>query len=69
MDYLIYLLLVVLLFQAVLAYKERQSLVDRLMARDLSDFKANSEPEEENVYEDDDELADLEEAKEEIAHG
>lgn len=70
MSYIDVALLVLLLIQGYLSYRERQQLVDRLMARDLTDFKA-SEPDEDNDFgeEDDDNLVPIEEARDDIDYG
>lgn len=69
MDYLSILLVLLFLLQGFVSYRERKELTDRLMAKDLTDFKAN-EPEEENDYdEEEDDLVPVEEAREDIEHG
>lgn len=47
-------------------FKERKDTLDRLMAKNLPEYKDNIKPEE-NVYsEEDDNLVDLEDAKEDL---
>lgn len=70
MDYLSILLVVLLLCQSYFSYRERRELTDRLMAKDLNDFKANESAEKNNYDEEEDEdLVSVEEARDEIADG
>lgn len=57
------LLTLALITTLVLSYLERKDLYNRLMARNLRDFKDNTEVEEPNYFEEDDELQTLEEAR------
>lgn len=69
MSYIDVALLVLLLIQGYLSYRERRELVDRLMARDLTDYKA-AEVDEDNDYGDeDDDLVPIEEARDDIDDG
>lgn len=50
-------------FTIWISYRERRELVDRLMAKDLQDYKVNSQPvEETEVEEENPDLVDLDEA-------
>jgi hypothetical protein len=55
-----------LLIVLVLSYVERKALVDRLMAKDLTDFKANTDKPEKNQESPPDDTIPLEDAMEDI---
>ena len=68
MEILIVLILTALLIvREYTTYKERQKLLDRIMSKDYSEFKAMETPEE-NKYDEDEEKSDveIEDAKEVI---
>lgn len=49
-----------------LSYKERQVLLDRIMAKNLNEYKDNIKPEENEYPKEDENLINIEEAKDEI---
>lgn len=69
MEIIIGCLLLLILVQGYVSYKERGDLVDRLMAKDLEDYKIATD-EEDNIFgdeeDDDDDLMPLDDAREEI---
>lgn len=70
MEYLSALALFVLLvLREVISFRERQSMLDRLMAKSLPEFKDNIKLEENKLDPVDDGTVALEEAEEEITNG
>lgn len=61
-----YLFSIILLVTLVLSYLERRDLHNRLMAKDLSDFKANTQKDETNQKEEEDTTIPLDQAYEDI---
>jgi len=62
-------LLILLLVREYLSFKERREMLDRLMAKDLSEFKDNQTVEENKFAPPDSGLEDVEQAQEEIING
>lgn len=50
----------------VLHHRERKDMLDRLMAKNLPEYKDNTQPEENQLDEDDDKTVPLEDAEEEF---
>ena len=63
---IIILLLGIQVVYFVFSYRERRDLLDRIMAKNLEEYKDNIKPEENDFGKDDPNLIDLDEAKEEI---
>lgn len=62
-------LLAFIAFREQQTARERQSLLDRLMARDLSEYKALEDAVTEEEQQDQDDTIAIEEAEEELVHG
>jgi len=62
-------LILFLAWRELLSYRERDKLVDRLMAKNLPEYKDNAAPEPNHVEPDPDESMDLDAAKEELMYG
>ena len=59
----------VLIVKEFVHYKERYEMLDRLMAKNLPEFKDNVKEEENDYGKEDENLIDIEEAREEIENG
>lgn len=70
MPYLEILLLIYVLIREILAYKERREMLDRLMSKDLTDFKTNTQEEDNQVLQDEDDgTISILEARDEMLNG
>jgi len=66
MELIVITLILYILAKEVMYFKERKDTLDRLMAKNLPEYKDNIKPEE-NIYSDEDaNIVDLEDAKEDL---
>lgn len=59
-------LILLLVFRDITAYRERQLMLDRLMAKSLPEYKDNQKPEDNTIDIENDETVPLEDAEEEL---
>lgn len=69
MELIAALLFILLLIREILSYRERNTMLDRLMAKSLPEYKDNSKVEENKLDPVDDGTVALEQAEEEILNG
>lgn len=68
MEFIVIALIILYGFREFLLFKERKEVMDRLMSKNLPEFKDNAKPED-NELEEKEESETLEDAKEEIISG
>jgi hypothetical protein len=69
MELLSALLFILLLTREILSYRERNAMLDRLMAKSLPEYKDNTKQEENKLEPVDDGTVSLEEAEEDLLNG
>jgi hypothetical protein len=69
MELILIAIIIYLGVKEYLTHVERKDMLDRLMAKNLPEYKDNSQPEENEYPEEDKNLIDLDDAREELENG